>query len=277
MRVPRVAALRCGSIAAALFATLSLAPPIQSQPYYVRAATRVQTGGFGVIDPQYIDANTGNVQAHSISTGPHTASSNAGTVIAIAYSLSELGALHGYGSINAHAGAGGAPAGGDAQITGAAWSDTFTVTSDTLPQFTPVQLQATLTFHRSLDGGGADVLVQTNSSISGQVSLSISDTLASPNSTQSVSDTFTAYVGIPFQMSGQLYFQINGAASSGNSPVSGSVDISNTATFNLVSLNPAASYSTASGVMYNVPEPATISLVIVSALCAGCRRMRVPV
>jgi hypothetical protein len=274
MGLSRNRALLLCSAAAAFATVLTLIESASTQSYTVRAATRVQTGGFGVIDPQYLDNNTGDVQALSISSGPYTVSSNSGSVTATAYSLSQLGSLHGYGSISASAGLGGAPAGGDAQITGAAWKDTFTVTSDTLPEFTPVQLQATLTFHRSLNGAGADVLVQTNSSISGQVSLSISDTLANPNATQSVSDTFTAYVGVPFQMFGQLYFQINGVASSGNSPISGSVDISNTATLKLVSLNPAASYTTASGILYNVPEPISFVLTAVGALCLGWRRRR---
>jgi hypothetical protein len=262
--------------AIAVFATtLTFIQSASTQPYYVRAATRVQTAGFGIGDPQYYDHTTGNVPATSVSSGPHTVTStNGGFATATAYSLSQLGALHGYGSIDASEAPGGLAASGDAQITGSLWADTFTVTSDTLPAFTQVQLQATLTFHRSLSGSGTGTLVQTNSTISGPVMLSISDTLASPNSTQSVSDIFTAFVGFPFQVFGQLYFQINGAAASGNSPVSGDIDVSNTATFKLVSLNPAASYTTASGVMYNAPEPATVVLIAFGVFCYGARRGR---
>jgi hypothetical protein len=243
-----------------------------AQPYWVRAATRVQTGGFGISDPQYNDHNTGNVQAYSISSGPHTVTStNSNFATATAYSLSELGALHGYGSISASTN--GAAAGADAQITGATWGDTITVTSDTLPINTPVSLEATLTFHRTLMGSSSNVLVQTTASMTGPFSLSITDTLASPNPTQSVTTTMTAYVGNPFLVQGQLYFQINGVADSSHGSVSGSIDIANTASFTLVSLNPAASYTTASGASY-VPEPSCLCLVGLGALAIGCRRRR---
>jgi hypothetical protein len=234
----------------------------------------VQTGGFGIENPGYNDHNTGNVQTNSISSGPFTVTSSSSTgnhASATAYSLSELGSLHGYGSISASTND--APAGADSQITGAAWGDTFTVVSDTLPDGTPVDLQATLTFHRTLMGSHPDVLVQTSASLTGPFSLSISDTLASPNPTQSVTTTMTAYVGSPFFVQGQLYFQINGVADSSHSGVSGSVDVANTASFTLVSLNPAASYTTASGASY-VPEPSSLCLVGLSVLVLGCRRRR---
>jgi hypothetical protein len=238
--------------------------------------TRVQTGGFGIGDPQYLDHNTGNVQALSVSSGPHTVTSNnGGFATATAYSLAELGALHGYGSIDASMAPGGLTAGADAQITGASWADTITVTSDTLPAATQVQLQATLTFHRTLSGTGSDTLVQTNATMSGPFNLSISDTLASPNPAQSVTTTMTAFVGFPFQVFGQLYFQINGGAYLGNSPISGDIDVSNTATFTLVSLNPAASYTTASGASYlPVPEPGSLALGALGVLYIGSRHGR---
>jgi hypothetical protein len=242
-----------------------------AQPYWVRAATRVQTGGFGISDPQYLDSNTGNVQAYSISSGPHTVTSDdAEFATATAYSFTELGALHGYGSIDATSD--GAAAGSDSQITGATWSDTVTVVSDSLPLGTPVNLQATLTLHRSLSRSASNVLVQT--SANGPFGLSISDSLDVPNATQSVTTTTTAYVGFPFSIVSQLYFQINGAAGGGYPvSVSGSVDVSNTATFNLVSLNPAASYTTASGVLYlPVPEPGSLWLVGLGLFIVAIRR-----
>lgn len=237
-------------------------------PYYVRAATRVQTGGFGISDPKYLDDNTGNVQALSIESGPFTVTStSANYATATAYSLSELGSLKGYGSISASST--GAAASADAQITGAVWSDTITVTSDTLPLGTLVNLEATLTFHRELSASSPTVLAQTSASVTGPFSLSISDTLAAPNSTQSQTATFSAYVGYPFVVTAQLYFQINGAVSNGS--VSGDIDVSNTATFQLVSLNPAASYSTASGVNY-VPEPTALALVSLGCIALITRR-----
>jgi hypothetical protein len=244
----------------------------EAQPYWVRAATRVQTGGFGISNPQYQDDNTGNVQAFTIATGPHTVTSSSPTgnhATATAYSLSELGALHGYGSISASTND--APAGADSQITGASWGDTITAVSDTLATGSPVDLQATLTFHRTLVGSSSAVLVQANASMTGPFNLSISDTLASPNPTQSVTTTMTAYVGFPFLVQGQLYFQINGTST--GSAVSGSVDVANTASFTLVSLNPAASYTTASGVSY-VPEPSVLSLAALAAAFFRLRRAR---
>jgi hypothetical protein len=244
-----------------------------AQPYFVRAATRVQTGGFGISDPHYLDDNTGNVQAYSIASGPHTVtSSSSNFATATAYSLSELGALHGYGSISASTM--GAAANADAQITGATWGDTITVTSDTLPMGTPVSLQATLTFHRTLTRSDPSVTVQTSASMSGPFSLSISDSLASPNPNQSVTTTATAYVGFPFLVQGQLYFQVNGTAMSGGS-VNGSIDVANTASFQLVSLNPAASYTTASGVSYvPVPEPSTFFVAVLGFALSQLPRLR---
>jgi len=240
-----------------------------AQPYWVKASTRVQTGGFGISDPHYLDDNSGIVPALSVTSGPHTVTSSGGnSASATAYALSTLGALHGYGSISASSA--NLAASGDAQITGSGWSDSFTATSNTLPNGTPVSLLATLTFHRTLSASSPSVLVQTSAGLTGPFSLSISDSLAAPNATQTVSTTFNAFVGFPFTVTGSLYFQVNGAASGGSS-VSGSIDVANTATFTLVSLNPAASYSTASGVNY-VPEPASIVIACLAFVCVPCRR-----
>lgn len=262
------------------FATLALAAAITAaapsaayaQSYWVKASTRVQTAGFGISDPQYLDDNSGIVPALSIASGPHTVNSSGGNLAsATAYALSELGALHGYGSISASSA--NLAASGDAQITGSGWSDTFTITSNTLPNGSQVSMLATLTFHRTLTASNPSVLVQTSTGLSGPFSLNISDSLAAPNSTQTVSTTFNAFVGSPFVVTGSLYFQVDGAASGGGS-VSGSIDVSNTATFTLVSLNPAANYSTASGANY-VPEPASIAVAALAIVgLSACRPQR---
>lgn len=230
----------------------------------------MQTGGFGISDPQYLDDNSGIVPAFSIASGPHIVNSSGGNFAsATAYAFSELGALHGYGSISASSA--NLAASGDAQITGSGWSDTFTATSNTLPNGSPVSMLATLAFHRTLTASSPSVLVQTSTGLTGPFSLNISDSLAAPNSTQSVSTTFNAFIGSPFVVTGSLYFQVNGAASGGS--VSGSIDVSNTATFTLVSLNSAASYSAASGANY-VPEPATIAILGLAVVGASNCRLR---
>jgi hypothetical protein len=250
--------------------SLCIASSADAQPYWVKASTRVQTGGFGIADPQYLDDNSGIVQALSVASGPHTVtSSNGASASATAYALSQPGSLHGYGSISASSI--GAAASGDSQITGSGWSDTFTVTSNTLPVNTQVSMLAVLTFHRTLSANNPNVLVQTSAGLTGPFSLNISDSIAAPNATQTVSTTFNAFVGNPFLVTGSLYFQVNGAAQGGGS-VSGSIDVANTATFNLYSLNLAASYSTASGASY-VPEPSALALLMcVLARIASVRR-----
>jgi hypothetical protein len=260
--------LRVGAFAVAI-AVAAASHPVFAQPYYVKASTRVQTAGFGISDPQFHVDISGQVQALSMTCGPFTATSTAAaSATATAYAKSDLGALHASGSISASSI--GAAAGGDSQATGEAWSDTFTATSNTLPIGTPVNMLATLTFHRTLSASNPSVTVQTSAGLSGPFSLNISDSLAAPNPTQSVSTTFSAFVGSSFAVTGSLYFQVNGSASGGGS-VSGSIDVSNTATFTLVSLNPAATYSTASGVNY-VPEPASIAIAGIVMVCIGLQR-----
>ncbi len=190
-----------GFAAALATAAIFTRSAIAASLYYVKASTRVQTGGFGISDPHYNDDNTGQVPALSISSGPFTVTSTGGNyATATAYALSEVGALHGYGSISASSA--NLAAGGDAQITGSAWGDTITATSNTLPLGTPVSLQATLTFHRTLSGSGSGILVQTSASMTGPFSLSISDSLAAPNSTQSAVDKLHRLRRLPVPCAG---------------------------------------------------------------------------
>src|SRR5262245_45363397 len=86
----RALSLLISFLAAILTTSLSV-PQANALSYSVRAATRVQTSGFGISDPHYLDDNTGDVQALSIASGPHTVTSTAANyATATAYSLTEL-------------------------------------------------------------------------------------------------------------------------------------------------------------------------------------------
>lgn len=247
--------------------------PAQAAAYYVQATTTVQTSGFGISDPKYHSDDTGQVQALSTSSGPFTVSSSqTNYATATAYGEAGLGVLRGYASFAAATG--GAPAAGQGAGQPERWSDTFTVTSDTLPINTPVSLLATLNYHSVIAGTATnEVNIQADASVSGPFPLlEIVEFNNALVGTQSVSTTFTALVGSSFQLYGALYFLAGGTAWDG-APVSGSIDVSNTALFTLTSLNPAASYSTASSVSYQpVPEPHVLALAALGLSMLGTSR-----
>lgn len=256
-------------LAAAMFSVSPGRATAGTINYFVRAGTRVQTSGFGVGDPQYHDHDTGQVQAYSISSGPFTVTStNNAFATTTAYTLAELGALHGYANFSASTP--NAPAGAQGQGTADSWGDTITVISDSLPMGTPVLLQATLTYHGLITETGDTSEITIQASASGPFGTYAYEDNHHLNPDQVSIGTGYGYVGYPFLITSSLSFVAAGTAWQ-NAPVSGGIDISNTATLTLISLDPEASYTTASGVSY-VPEPATLTLAAIGILLAASRR-----
>ncbi|HEY2840809.1 MAG TPA: PEP-CTERM sorting domain-containing protein [Pirellulales bacterium] len=264
--------LRVACCAAALVSATVFARQAEAQ-YSVRASTTVQTSGFGISDPQYNNDDTGNIQALSVSSGPFTVTSFAANyATATAYGEADLGALHGYA--NFAAATADAPAGASASGSVESWGDTITITSDTLPIGTPVDLQATLILHRTISGSQPqDNNIQIQTYASSSFGLSVSDSYYFPDPTQSQTTTVSFLrVGDSFQIQGSLSYSAAGTAFFDDTPLSGSIDVSNTALFTLVPLTSGVSYSTSSGVSY-VPEPASLALAAMG-LVFGCLALR---
>lgn len=218
----------------------------QAQPYHVRAHTRVTTSGFGVCDPQFNDNDTGQIQALSTSSGPFTATSNqCENATSTAYGYAELGVLRGYGTYSASSSS--SPSGAGCQGTPESFGDTITFHSNSLPPNSPVSYEMTLTFNRTLSGSGDGPNVQA--SASGPLGMNISDSLTTPNPTQTVTANGSWITEFPMQVHVSMSFQASGAAQPPGGGASGSVTVHSTV-FTLKTTTADTSYTTASGVIY---------------------------
>lgn len=172
----------------------------------------------------------------------------------------------------------------------AEFSDCVLVTSDTLPQGTPVQLQVTTHLDYSLTG----VLPATHpnspsaninnawelkpGSLNGipgtsdTLTFSTMETYGQPQQPNDFSFVYNTSVGQLFCVAGYLYGQV--AAYGGNGPETLTADASNTATFNLVPITPGASYVTGDGVTY-VPEPMSDCVLGLVGIGLLSRRRRI--
>jgi hypothetical protein len=258
----------------AIVVWVSAADHARALPFYVRAHGQTSVSGVGIVEPGGLDSvDTGLIQALSASALPDTVSAATASGLAVASSSGSvsMGLTHGSASISADGvsvGSAAVSGGGTVQ-----WGDTLTIVSGSLPLGTTVILEGTLTLHRTLVGSPG-----TTASVlaTGPFGLSIGDSLTAPNATQSVSAIFPTTVGASLEVSGAMTWGTNGAAFAG-APVSASVDASNTARFSLAVLTPGASYSSASGETYAIPEPATGALGLMAmAILALFSRGRLP-
>jgi hypothetical protein len=260
----------CLSIVFAAVLVTVVQPAYAVPVYYVQSIARAETSG-NITDGQGFFNDTGHVHATSNSAGPFTAQSH-GTSYdfnASADVLTEIGAVHGSASIAASSTG---PAGGANASAQGQWSDTVTITSDTLPNNAPVSFLATIVLHRSISGiPGTTVSAEVN----GPFGLHLIDSLSSPNSTESVSTLINTFVGSTLSPTSTLTLTAGG---SGLAPFnfSGAAVSENTAVFQFKPITPGASYRTDSGVTF-VPEPASAFMMLCgSALLSlwGARAMR---
>jgi hypothetical protein len=235
--------------------------------YTSSSATADAQGGDGNPGSSYDSGqqSSGTATPTLIVTDNTVSSSATGTARVSA----EFGHLHGFGSAKIAT----LRAFGDANATAtgnAAWSDVITVTSNDLEPGTFVEFMATMTLHDTIEGSG-DVALQGNVSASvfgGNFDLAIADSLTSPTTRHTVSQTFLIPVGAQREIDASLSF-IAYATYFGGTPASGEVDVNaaNTADFSLIPLTPGVSYTTASGARYDPVDAAAAPLP--SPLAAG--------
>jgi len=239
------------AFALALFASQAMAGP-----YYVRSIATVQTSG-NIFDGHFSTQDTGQVQTTSNSAGPFLISSGSPFYSFTSSSdvFTEIGAVH--GSVDVHASSQGPAGGGNASAQGQ-WSDTITITSNTLPNGTLVSFLATVVLHRTITGTVTPAGAHASASVTGPFGLNLTDTLSSPNPSQSVSTIVQTTVGSTLSATSTLTLS---ADASGIAPFNlfATVMAENTATFQFQPITPGASYTTASGVTF-VPEPSSFVL-----------------
>jgi hypothetical protein len=261
-----VIAPRC--FLAGILAVLATVNSASAVPFYVRSIATAQTSG-NIPDSHTSTNDTGQVQTLSNSSGPfHVHSSGAFYDFdATANVLTEIGQVHGSATIAVSSTG---PAGGANATAQGQWSDTITITSDTLQSGTPVSFLATILLHRTITGAPP---ATASAFVNGPFGLSLTDSLASPNATESVSTIISTTIGQVLTATSTLTLSAGGG---GIAPfgMSGSAFAENTAVFHLVPITPGASYSTASGVTF-VPEPASVWGMLSGIALLGLSRARV--
>lgn len=189
-----------------------------------------------------------------------------------------------YGSVTGSASASASPtdepSSGSSQFIGE-WNDTLTVTSATLSQGTPVNLEFTLTVSGSVTCSPATVL-SNSGQVSGQFEfglnvISAADTTCGTTIAQTQMSTYATTVGAVIDISGTGQWDATANAPVG-SPGS-SVQADPPAAQFFVDLEtPGASYTTASGVTYfssvATPEPSGFLLLGTGFLGFAMTRMR---
>ncbi len=258
--------------AASLMAAISMTVDARAQDYFVRADADASTGGYVVTNYDY-RLDTGPVHTTSISAGQFFSESTGpgSDFNGNAYTVTDIGAIHAtaYGEANT-----GSPGAGGGSGFGV-WSDTITITSDTLPFGTPVSFLATDVLHRTIDSmiieDGNSVVASAD--LEGPLGLSLKDSLSSPNGTGSVSTIYNTTIGATFTISSRL--DVSAGVTVTNPPFNGSatVNAGNTALFEFEPLTAGASYTTASGVQF-VPEPASMWLICCGIIAAGLYGLR---
>jgi hypothetical protein len=263
-----------GLLAAGL--VVAAARPAAAGPFYVQANANATTSGIGV-NGNSASLNTGQIQAPSAVAGPFVVSSSGQLYDfeATSGAVTEVGAIHAHATASASSSgpAGGASAGARGQ-----WSDTITITSDTLAPGTLVQFLATVVLHRTITGGGLGT--HASADVTGPFGLNLIDALDAPNPAESVSTVVTTTVGSVMTATGTLSLE---ADAGGIAPfsLSASVIADNTAVFEFVPITVGASYVTASGATFpavsEAPAPGGLALAVaggLSALPIALRRRR---
>jgi hypothetical protein len=245
---------------------LSAVTPASAGPFYVLSSATATTSG-NIPNGQSFTNTTQKLPQFSVEAGPFHAVSS-GTFYgfdATADTVTELGAVHGSATVFAQSTG---PAGGATATAQGQWSDTITITSNTLPNNTPVQFLATIILHRTITGSGATA----SADVTGPFGLHLLDSLSAPNPALSASVVFNTFVGQVLSPTSTLTINVGG---SGIAPFakSGAVHAENTAVFHFEPITAGASYTTASGITY-VPEPATFWLAVAGVLVIGASRLR---
>ena len=216
--------------------------------------------------------NTGLLQVKSITVNPITASVSAsfpgsGSASASAETEGEVR----FGTITDFVSASGsescqAPPGTEcfgtnptASFVGI-WQDAITITSNTLPDGSPVDLVATVSVDGELHCTGVGASVQNLATFTvGPSPLVLSSNLCNSVFRESQSITVAAFVGEALAMQGQSSI-FAGAQGLNGEPAVATVDPPASAFF-IDSATPGASYVTASGHSYSsTPEPGTLTL-----------------
>jgi hypothetical protein len=256
----------------ALTATLPFASivtsvtPASAVPFYVMASATTTTSG-NILDGQSFTNTTPQLPQFSASAGPFhaTSSGNFYGFDATSGTVTELGAVHGFATVDAQSTG---PAGGANATSQGQWSDTITITSNTLAANTPVQFLATIILHRAITGSGATA----SADVTGPFGLHLLDSLSAPNPATSVSLVVNTFVGQVLSPTSTLTLSLG---ASGIAPFgkSAAVHAENTSVFHFEPITAGASYTTASGITY-VPEPASIWLAVGCAVVIGAARLR---
>ena len=255
----------CAAFVAVFVTAISTA---SAGSFYVRSIANAQTSG-NILNSDFATQDTGQVQTQSNSAGPLSAGSG-GTLYSFSASanvLTEIGAVHGSAAFSASSNG---PAGGANASAQGQWSDTITITSNTLASGTPVTFLATISLHRTISGTPP---ASVSAFVNGPFGLTLTDTLASPNAAQSVSTIVNTTIGSVMSATSTLSLSA-GAGAIAPFSLSGSVLAENTALFSFKPITPGASYTTASGVTF-VPEPASAWLMLCGIVLTGLSRVRV--
>lgn len=259
-------AIRALSATLLFTSIVSSVSPASAVPFYVMASATTTTSG-NILNGQSFTNTTPQLQQFSTSAGPFEATSIGSlySFDATAGTVTELGAVHGFATVDAQSTG---PAGGANATSQGQWSDTITVTSNTLAANTPVQLLATIILHRTITGAGGTASAE----VTGPFGLHLLDSLSAPNPAPSVSLILNSFVGQSITATSTLTISLG---ASGIAPFgkSAAVHAENTAVFHLEPITAGASYTTASGITY-VPEPASIWLAVGCAAVIGASRLR---
>jgi len=232
--------------------------------FYVSADARAITSG-NILNGDFERVTFTQVPGRSVIAGPATASST-GThygFAADAWSEVEVGAIHAYATASATSTG---PAGGGTADAYGLWSDTITITSDSLARGTLVEFLATVILHRDVTATGSSTFQsgQAYAQLTGPFGLSLYDSSSAPNATQSVSTVVRTTVGSTLSAWSSLSIYASASGSKAPFGAGASVLAQNTARFEFTPITAGASYETESGARFEtptVPEPGTLALM----------------